>query len=98
MGGYKLRAVTPWGYLLVARGNAMLADHLIGEFQLIRDLGLDVYLYDYRGYGLSNGKNRLKALVSDYQEIVSALNAQDYRRGVAVQRGDEHESRPAWCD
>ncbi len=56
----------------------MLADHLIGEFQLIRDLG-HVYLYDYRGYGLSNGKNRLKALVSDYQEIVSALNAQDYR-------------------
>ncbi|MGH2397167.1 MAG: hypothetical protein ACRDFW_09295, partial [bacterium] len=51
LGGYKLRAVKPWGYLLVAQGNAMLVDHIIGEFQFFRDLGLDVYLYDYRGYG-----------------------------------------------
>ncbi|MGH8626651.1 MAG: alpha/beta fold hydrolase, partial [Gammaproteobacteria bacterium] len=80
LGGYKLRAVKPWGYLLVAQGNAMLADHIIGEFQFFRDLGLDVYLYDYRGYGLSDGKSRLKALVSDYHEIVRALNAQEYRR------------------
>ncbi len=80
LGGYKLRAVKPWGYLLVAQGNAMLADQIIGEFQFFRDLGLDVYLYDYRGYGLSGGKSRLKALVSDYHEIVRALNGQEYRR------------------
>ncbi|MGH8646736.1 MAG: alpha/beta hydrolase [Gammaproteobacteria bacterium] len=70
----------PWGYLLIAQGNAMLADQIIGEFQFFRDLGLDVYIYDYRGYGLSEGKSRIKALVSDYQEITRALNAQDYRR------------------
>lgn len=80
LGGYKLRAVKPWGYLLVAQGNAMLADHIIGEFQFFRDFGLDVYLYDYRGYGLSGGKSRLKALVSDYHEIVNALNTRDYHR------------------
>ena len=80
LGGYKLRAVAPWGYLLVAQGNAMLADQIIGELQFFRDFGLDVYIYDYRGYGLSEGKSRLKALISDYQEIIRALNAQDYRR------------------
>lgn len=80
LGGYKLRAADPSGYLLVAQGNAMLADQIIGEFQFFRNLGLDVYLYDYRGYGLSEGKSRLKAIVSDYQEMVAALNAQHYRR------------------
>jgi predicted esterase len=78
--GYSLRAVHPWGYLLIAQGNAMLADQIIGEFGSFRDMGLDVYLYDYRGYGLSGGKSRLKAIVSDYGEFVSALNARDYRR------------------
>ncbi len=80
LGGYKLRAVAPWGYLVVAQGNAMLADQIIGELQFFRDFGLDVYIYDYRGYGLSEGKSRLKALISDYQEIIRALNAQNYRR------------------
>lgn len=73
-------ASTPRGYLLVAQGNAMLADHIMGMLGLFRDLGLDVYVYDYRGYGLSEGKSRLKALVSDYREIVAALNAKGYQR------------------
>jgi alpha-beta hydrolase superfamily lysophospholipase len=80
LGGYKLRAAAPWGYLLVAQGNAMLADQIASELQFFRESGLDVYLYDYRGYGLSEGKSRLKALVSDHQEIVAALNTQGYRR------------------
>ncbi|MCG3200387.1 MAG: hypothetical protein NFCOHLIN_00239 [Gammaproteobacteria bacterium] len=78
--GYKLRAERPWGYLLVAQGNAMLADQVIGEFATFRDLGLDVYLYDYRGYGLSNGKSRLKAIVADYRALVAHLDTQGYRR------------------
>ena len=79
LGGYKLRAVVPQGYLLVAQGNAMLADQIAGELQFFRDLGLDVYLYDYRGYGLSEGKSRLKAIVSDYQKIIARLSVQGYR-------------------
>lgn len=78
--GYKLRAERPWGYLLIAQGNAMLADQVIGEFAPFRELGLDVYLYDYRGYGLSQGKSRLKAIVADYRALVAHLNAQGYER------------------
>lgn len=79
LGGYRLRARgTPRGYLLVAQGNAMLADQIMGELQIFRDRGFNVYVYDYRGYGLSGGSSRLKAIISDYRAIVAHLNRQDY--------------------
>lgn len=80
LGGYKLRAPAATGYLLVAQGNATLADQIARDLQYFRSLGVDVYLYDYRGYGLSEGKSRLRAIVEDYREIVASLNAQPYRR------------------
>ena len=81
LGGYKLLVrENPRGYLLVAPGNAMLADQIMDEMQLFRDRGFDVYIYDYRGYGLSGGKSRLAALVSDYRELVAFLNTRPYRR------------------
>ncbi len=80
LGGYKLRAARPQGYLLVAQGNAMLADQIMGGLTFFVDYGLDVYVFDYRGYGLSEGKSRLKAIVSDYREIAALLNTQGYDR------------------
>ena len=80
LGGYRLRVAAPTGYLLVAQGNAMLADHILGELQYFRKLDVDVYVYDYRGYGLSEGNSRLSAIVADYREIAASLNAQPYRR------------------
>lgn len=83
LGGYRLRAAGhPRGYLLVAQGNAMLADQIMGELQIFRDRGFNVYVYDYRGYGLSGGRSRLNAIVSDYRELVAHLNRQNYARGV----------------
>jgi len=78
LGGYKLATQNAKGYLLVAQGNAMLADHLVADLQFFRDLGMDVYLFDYRGYGLSQGKSRLAAIVADYEEIVADLNNKEY--------------------
>jgi len=80
LAGYKLAAENPAAYLLVAPGNAMLADQLVADLQPFRDRGWDVYLYDYRGYGNSQGKSRLAAIVDDYGEIVAHLNAQGYRK------------------
>ena len=80
LGGYRLRANAATGYLLVAQGNATLVDQIARELQTFRRLGVDVYLYDYRGYGLSEGKSRLRAIVEDYREIAASLNAQPYRR------------------
>lgn len=80
LSGYKLAARVPRGYILVAQGNAMLADQLISDLELFRKRGFDVYLYDYRGYGRSEGKSRLAAIISDYTDIISNLNTKGYPR------------------
>ena len=80
LAGYKLAAENPTAYLLVAPGNAMLADQLVAALQTFRDRGWDVYIYDYRGYGNSQGKSRLAAIVDDYGEIVAHLNTQGYKK------------------
>ena len=58
----------------------MLADQLVADLQSFRDLGLAVYIYDYRGYGISQGKSRLAAIVADYRAIVAHLNGLGYSR------------------
>jgi len=85
--GYRLKAATHTerlpgakGYLLVAQGNAMLADQIISSFRNFSRLGFDVYIFDYRGYGRSEGKRRLKAILSDYREIIAHLNTLSYPR------------------
>jgi alpha-beta hydrolase superfamily lysophospholipase len=78
LGGYKLAAKNPKAYLLVAQGNAMIADRLIADLQVFRDDGADVYVFDYRGYGVSQGKSRLAAIVDDYAEIIGHLNTLGY--------------------
>jgi len=80
LGGYRLHVPAASGYLLVAQGNATLVDQIARELQTFRRLDVDIYLYDYRGYGLSEGKSRLRAIVEDYREIIASLNAQPYRR------------------
>ena len=61
------------GFLLFAQGNAMLADHSLDTLKDFATHGINVFVYDYRGYGNSEGKRRLKAIVSDYREIFDAL-------------------------
>lgn len=81
LSGYKFRAqnqsgepVEPKGYVLMALGNAMIADQMIGELWRYAAAGYDAYIFDYRGYGLSEGKRRINAIIEDYREIVSDLN------------------------
>ena len=72
--GYHLKARTATkGFLLAAQGNATLTERLLDRLRHFTDSGYDVFLYDYRGYGRSEGKPRLKAIVSDYQEIHAEL-------------------------
>jgi len=68
-------SIPPLGFVLFAQGNAMLADHLLGSLGSLANHSLDIYVYDYRGYGESEGNRRLKAIVSDYREIFAALSA-----------------------
>ena len=69
------------GYVLFAQGNAMLAS-VVTSLTPFSNAGLDVYVYDFRGYGRSEGKARLRAIVTDYRDIIAALN-QDPRHAKA---------------
>ncbi len=87
--GYKLKALISGhdldhaqAYLLVAQGNAMLADQILSGFTRFSGAGVDVYIFDYRGYGRSEGKRRLKAMVNDYGEIIDLLNSRPYSSGL----------------
>lgn len=63
------------GFVLLVQGNAMLADQLLDELAPFAARGLDAYVYDYRGYGRSQGRRRLAAMVEDYREIFASLSA-----------------------
>jgi pimeloyl-ACP methyl ester carboxylesterase len=74
--GYRVAASSPAaGRLLIAQGNAMLADQLVEYALPFARAGYEVSIYDYRGYGASEGKRRLRAMVSDYVDLIAALNA-----------------------
>lgn len=63
------------GYVLMALGNAMIADQIISSMRYMAVEGYDVYIFDYRGYGNSDGKRRINAIIKDYQEIIPFLNS-----------------------
>lgn len=44
------------GTLLYAHGNAGNISHRLDSIRLFHDLGLSVFIFDYRGYGRSSGK------------------------------------------
>ncbi len=44
------------GVLLFFHGNAGNISHRLGSIQIFHQLGLDVFIFDYRGYGQSEGK------------------------------------------
>jgi pimeloyl-ACP methyl ester carboxylesterase len=63
------------GFVLFVQGNAMLADQVLDELAPFAARGLEAYVYDYRGYGRSQGRRRLAAIVEDYREIFAGLSA-----------------------
>jgi dienelactone hydrolase len=72
--GFEISSAGPSkGSVLFAQGNAMLADQVLGSLSLIADAGFEVFVYDFRGYGRSDGTARLKAIVSDYIELANAI-------------------------
>jgi alpha/beta superfamily hydrolase len=66
--------IPPKGYILMALGNAMIADQIITSLKYLALRGYDVYIFDYRGYGNSDGKRRIHAIIEDYKEIITSLN------------------------
>lgn len=77
LSGYRLASRLADGAVrrtvLVAGGNAMLADQVLSAFTPLAEAGLEVVVFDYRGYGASEGRPRLLAIIGDKLELARRL-------------------------
>lgn len=80
--GFHMKAsgAAPLGAILVIQGNATLANRLVPSLEPFRTLGFDVYVFDFRGFGRSDGARRLRLMLADYQQISSNIRSRAYRR------------------
>ena len=58
--GWYLPGETGQPLVLFCHGNAGNISHRVDNLRLLRELGLAVFIFDYRGYGQSAGKARKK--------------------------------------
>lgn len=64
--GWYAAAPTPRGFLLFAHGNAGNLSHRADVVKLLKEnLNLSVLIFDYRGYGRSEGKPSISGVVKD---------------------------------
>jgi pimeloyl-ACP methyl ester carboxylesterase len=62
--------------------TSTLAAEVYEFFQQFAQLGLDVFIYDYRGFGRSSGNTSVRAIVGDYIALTEHLSANPtYSRG-----------------
>ncbi len=70
--GWYVPADSSRGVLLFCHGNAGNISHRLDSIIIFRELGLDVFIFDYRGYGKSRG------LVTEKGLYLDARAAYDY--------------------
>jgi len=56
LSGWFIPAEIAIGVILFCHGNAGNISHRLDSIQIFHQLGLDVFIFDYRGYGQSQGK------------------------------------------
>ena len=81
LAGYRVSAnnvTTATRALLFFQGNAMRADQLRADLTYFADRGFDVFIFDYRGYGNSNGSPLLKPISLDQATIARFVHGKGY--------------------
>jgi fermentation-respiration switch protein FrsA (DUF1100 family) len=71
------------GTLLICHGNAGNISHRLQAIQFYRSLGLDVLIFDYRGFGQSGGRPSEKGT---YRDARAAWNYLTETRGIPPRR------------
>ncbi|BBI99829.1 hypothetical protein FGKAn22_15220 [Ferrigenium kumadai] len=71
------------GALLYAHGNGGNISHRIDAIRLFHDMGLSVFIFDYRGYGKSTGKPSEEGT---YRDAEAAWQYLMHQRGIAPAR------------
>ena len=59
--------------LLFCHGNGGNISHRIDKIEILNSLGLDVFIFDYRGYGSSTGRPSEKGLYKDVEAVYEYL-------------------------
>jgi fermentation-respiration switch protein FrsA (DUF1100 family) len=80
--GWFVPATSPRGTLLFNHGNAGNISHRLDSVALFHSLGLNVLIYDYRGYGDSEGKPTENGT---YRDAMAAWKYLQEERGIAAQ-------------
>jgi len=73
--GWYIPAVDPRGVLLFFHGNAGNISHRLGSLQIFHDLGLSTFIFDYRGYGQSEGEPSEKGTYLDARAAMEYLRS-----------------------
>lgn len=77
LAGFHIKAARATkGFVLVAHGNAMLAEQIVPVFMALDSPNFDIVLYDDRGYGRSEGTTRFLAMFADARRIFETLRAE----------------------
>jgi len=71
---YRERGAPRLGHVLFVQGNGMVATRVIRPLALLSDLGFDVYAFDFRGYGCSDGEALAASMFEDYRTILRRLD------------------------
>lgn len=82
LNGWFVKADTNKGVVLFCHGNAGNISHRLESIFLFREMGFDVFIFDYRGYGRSRGWTTEKGVYAD------ALAAYNYVVGIRGGRTD----------
>jgi len=71
LSGWYIPSPNPRGFLLFCHGNAGNISHRIESIMVFNRLNLNVFIFDYRGYGQSDGKPTEKGT---YLDVLAAWN------------------------
>ncbi len=67
--GWWIAAEDPRATVVFFHGNAGNISHRLDTIDILRDLGLDVVIFDYRGYGRSDGRAHERGLHDDARAV-----------------------------
>lgn len=78
LNGWLIPSEGPGFTVLFCHGNGGNIGHRIDKIEILNRLGVDIFIFDYRGYGRSNGRPSEKGLYRDaeaaYDYLISEKN------------------------
>jgi len=83
LNGWWVQAPDAGGTLLFFHGNAGNIGHRLDSIRIFTDLGLNVFIFDYRGYGRSSGKPSEQGT---YEDAMATWRWLTEERGIAPEQ------------